>query len=377
MVKADALSDGQELAVWHQKLPTCTKRMASITSSLQKVSWEGGTRCWVRLNPPAGLTEFGHCATMASAPSVWGPFTPCPSNPVLGAASPTSLFQTVGHADLFSGTDSQWWVVCLASRVVGEGRPIGRESVLMKVDWSGEWPIVDHSAIDVPVSSITSAPSQTRAWKNLLASPRHHLLHLRNPPADAIRFVESGTGSSTMLLRPQRGHCVPLTAPFGTPVFCGVRQTDLHFECRAELRMRGMAGTASVAEAGLAVYLDPERHLTIGTDGTALVFTRVQPGAEPDAPTISRTHVSLPATQPCIALRVRGTPDRYTLEYSTDELLDQDAKWEALGEGPTSEVSGGFTGVILAIYAVGLDSGNDTDSMEGIEVGRWEYRAMV
>jgi xylan 1,4-beta-xylosidase len=44
-----------------------------------------------------GATEFGHCATLAAARAIWGPYTPCPTNPVLRAASHTSLFQTVGH----------------------------------------------------------------------------------------------------------------------------------------------------------------------------------------------------------------------------------------------------------------------------------------
>jgi beta-xylosidase len=312
---------------------------------------------------------------MASAPSVWGPFTPCPTNPVLGAASPTSLFQTVGHADLFAGpgagVDAEWWAVCLASRVVGEGRPIGRESVLLRVDWAGEWPVVDLSAIDVPVSTLTEAPVRPGPWMDVLEEPRHRLLHLRVPPAGAVRFE-----GDALLLCPPRGVPVPLTAPFGAPAFCGVRQTDLHFECRVELALRGAAQGAGV-EAGIVVYLDPERHLAIGTDGQGFVFTRVQPGAEPDAPRVTHERAPLPSAQPRLALRVRGTPERYVLEYAETGTLDDGEAWKALGEGKTSEVSGGFTGVILAVYAVQGQNELQKDSGLEVQVTRWLYRAMV
>jgi beta-xylosidase len=125
-----------------------------------------------------GATKFGHRAIMASAPTIWGPYMPVESIPILSAVIKDSLFQTVGHADLFRDANSDWWIVALASRVVGKGRPNGCETVLMKVDWSGDAPVVDTKAIDYPVSHLTETPKETGIWDVVLAptggNEHHH-----------------------------------------------------------------------------------------------------------------------------------------------------------------------------------------------------------
>jgi xylan 1,4-beta-xylosidase len=300
-----------------------------------------------------GATEFGHCATLAAAPAIWGPYTPCPTNPVLRAASPTSLFQTVGHADLFADGAGAWWAVALASRVVGEGRPIGRETVLLPVDWRGEWPVVDHAPIDVPVERLTRAPRGDGPVEDVLRAPRHHLLHLRVPAPGTVRFPRAGAA----LLAPQTR--VPLTAPLGAPAFVGVRQRHLHFVCEAELALSG-TGTA-----GLAVYLDHERSYAAAAAGRTVRFVRVQPGVAADEGGVDVGDAA------SVHLRVVGTPEKYVFECKSAV----EGTWETIGEGPTSGVSGGFTGTIIAVYAV-LGEGEAGGSFE-VEATNWRYWAIA
>ncbi len=67
-----------------------------------------------------GGTENGHMETLARSSSPWGPFEPCPHNPILthrnrGAHS----IQGTGHADVVQAHDGSWWAVFLAFRQVG------------------------------------------------------------------------------------------------------------------------------------------------------------------------------------------------------------------------------------------------------------------
>lgn len=328
-----------------------------------------------------GGTEFGHCATMASAPSIWGPYTPCPSNPILTAASQTSLIQTVGHADIFEDTrpgvkdEDRWWVVSLASRVIEESRPIGRETVLLKVNWSGEWPIVDHKAIDIPIERLAKAPSIDDPLMNVLYDPGHHLLHLRVPKSDTIRR----TDQSTVILKPNAGHRVPLSAPLGSPIFIGVRQRHLHFECQVELVPRPVGPNSVLPkglEAGFTVYLDHERYYAGVSDGTAVRFVRMQPGGDaepqPPAPRSDAEAVS------SIFLRIRGSPEKYIFDHAPlggSVAEGEKIVWEMIGEGPASGVSGGFTGTIIAIHVVPGESENGADFE--VEAKGWQYRALA
>jgi hypothetical protein len=220
---------------------------------------------------------------------------------------------------------------------------------------------VDHGPIDVPVEHLTRAPAVDGPLLDVLAGPRHQLLHLRVPEPDTVRDTDAGT----VVLAPKRGHRVALTDPLGSPVFVGVRQRHLHFECEVELALRPAHGAMALPdglEAGLVVYLDHERSYAACTDGRKVRFARVQPdGAklESDVPLLDATTVRL---------RVRGTPEKYVFERAATG-----GAWEMIGEGETAGVSGGFTGTIVAVYAVSGEGESGADFE--VEAQGWKYRA--
>lgn len=326
-----------------------------------------------------GGTEFGHCATLASAPTVWGPFMPCPKNPIIRAPSKTSLFQTVGHADLFKDGDEQWWAVALASRVIGDSYPIGRESCLVKVDWTGQWPVADLSALDVPPSSVEpKGPPVAEEWQDILRPPHHHLLYLRNPISACYTF--SGDASTPSLLVPElvlRPSAVPLAAALGSPTFIGVRQRDLFFECEAALTLSG----STRLRAGIAAYLDHEHFFAASVCGQSAALTAVHPGAPP-ADSAARAVALGGNAGPGalnVRLRIRGSPERYVFEIAQGNSAQP--AWEHLGDGDCKHLSGGFTGVILALFAVEQEVkvdglGKDSGVLADVGVSAWRYRAL-
>ena len=115
---------------------------------------------WYYLLMAEGGTEFGHMVTIARSKNVFGPFEPCPHNPILSHRSIDTPLQSTGHPDLVADEQGRWWIVFLACRHVGYPKMhhIGRETCLAPVEWTKEgWPIVN-SGLPVPLEVETDRP---------------------------------------------------------------------------------------------------------------------------------------------------------------------------------------------------------------------------
>lgn len=65
-----------------------------------------------------GGTEYGHMVTMQRADSPFGPYEPCPHNPILiHKDNPDGSIACTGHADLEVDQNGNWWLVCLGIRL--------------------------------------------------------------------------------------------------------------------------------------------------------------------------------------------------------------------------------------------------------------------
>lgn len=298
-------------------------------------------------------------ATLATAPTIWGLYTPSPGNPILCAPSKTSLFQTVGHADLFQDQAGGWWTCALATRVIGDSFPIGRESTLVPVDWSGEWPIPDLRGLDVLLESVLpKAIVGEEAWDDLLQPPRHRLLHLRNPDRSCYEITDDA-----VTLRPSR---VPLSAPLGSPTFLAVRQRDLFFEVEATFTLPSKLGVRT----GIAVLNDHERFFAISLEGSGRAALVSATDRTPFAGSLDGAEA--------VTLRIRGTPSTYTFDLARATDTTQrgggaSRAWERLGEGASKELNGGFMGAVLALFSES-DGGAGTEEVETRVTG-WRYRA--
>jgi xylan 1,4-beta-xylosidase len=94
-----------------------------------------------------GGTEYGHMVTIARSSDPYGPYEPCPNNPILSHRSLSSSIHATGHADLVQAHDGSWWAVFLGIRPVSYpfGHHLGRETFLAPVTWSSDgWPVIGH-----------------------------------------------------------------------------------------------------------------------------------------------------------------------------------------------------------------------------------------
>lgn len=291
-----------------------------------------------------GGTEYGHMETIARSNDPYGPFEPCPHNPILSNRSMKSSIHATGHADLVQAQDGSWWAVCLGIRPPSYPlrHHLGRETFLAPVTWTeAGWPIIGH---DGRIDPEMDGPQLAEAkWPH--PSARDHFdqptlgmdwLFLRNPAPGSWSLVE------------QPGHLVlhgnPLSLDAGgSPAFIGRRLS--HFSCRIEAHL-DFEPRQNGEEAGLSVFMNRNYHYDLGirlVDGRNSVVLRRVVGS-------MRTEYALDCGQGPVVLRIQAEPDAFVFSICTN-----DREWIELGSGEThllsTEVAGGFTGIIVGMYA--------------------------
>ena len=297
-----------------------------------------------------GGTGRGHMVTMARSSDPWGPFEPCPHNPILSnRALAAGQVQATGHADLVQAHDGSWWLVFLAVRVVLGMFPrthhLGRETFLAPVEWTDDgWPVVNRTGtvgLEIEADCLPPHPwdpepeyddfddeSLGLCW-NFLRNPRDEDWSL----ADRRGWL-CLTGSATTL------------AETASPAFVGRRQQ--HWNCRATTLL-DFVPRRDGEEAGLTALMNERHHYEIAVTrlaGRRSVIVRRRIGGL--CAVVARGRIE----EGLVTLSIDADRDRYCFSYA---LCDH--KPTMLAEGETrclsSEVAGGFTGVYLGMYATG------------------------
>lgn len=102
---------------------------------------------WYYLLTAEGGTGWGHCLTVARSVSPWGPFEPCPRNPILTHRHlPNHPVRYTGHGDWFEEEEGKWGIVFLGTRHHGFGgqafHHLGRETFYAPMRWEDGWPVI-------------------------------------------------------------------------------------------------------------------------------------------------------------------------------------------------------------------------------------------
>jgi beta-xylosidase len=301
-----------------------------------------------------GGTERGHAVSVARGPSPKGPWEGCPHNPILSHRSTDSPIQNTGHADVVEAKDGTWWMVLLGVRPKGVSpgfHVLGRETFLTAVDWVDGWPVPAELALTMerrpPGGSSLSLPIARDDFDGPTLAPQW------------ISIRRSPTEMSSLATRPGwlalSGNDSTLDSAY--PAFVGRRQQ--HHECTARVRV----ADGSAAEAGLAVVMDQTAHYRVGVAGGRII-ARARVGAlgavVGDAPRPPGPVVLTIGTGP----HPRG-PDTVTFGYHDEDgtrrtLAELDGRYLA------TEVTGGFLGRTIGMYAVGGSAFFDWFEYEGV-----------
>jgi xylan 1,4-beta-xylosidase len=293
-----------------------------------------------------GGTGYDHCLTVARADSPFGPFEPCPRNPILTHRHRRELpIQATGHGDLVSSANGSFWMVLLGVRPVdGRHHHLGRETFLAPLSWDeAGWPVIhggkplelEMQSDGLPAECARITPAARDDFDGAALAPIWNFL--RSDAAGSYSlgeragFLRLFGGTSTL-------------DELGTPAFVGRRQQ--HHHCRVSATLE-FAPRAAGEEAGLSVRANEANHYELfvsGSDGVRHVTLRARIGGKSSI--LARVALAAGAVE----LSLRAYPERYDFSFR-----DAAGSVRALGSAPTaalsSESAGGFTGVYFGMFA--------------------------
>ncbi len=294
-----------------------------------------------------GGTEYGHMETIARADNPWGPFEPCPDNPILSHRSRRSEIQCTGHADLIEDHRGHWWMVFLAVRPVGHPpcHHLGRETYLAPVTWDNGWPVVNNGnpiPVELETDGLPSVPVEPQPVPDDFDADQLALQwnFLRNP-RDNDWSLTARPGHLRL-----NGSAVTLD-DVDSPAFVGRRQQ--HFDCTATAAIDFHPQNEN-EEAGLTILMNNRHHYEIavrrGLHGQRCVFVRRRIGS------LQKEVADAIAGDGPLQLRIQAEAEAYTFFFSEDgdtfrELANAETRYLS------TEVASGFTGVYIGMYATG------------------------
>ena len=301
---------------------------------------------WYYLLISEGGTELAHRLTIARSRQIEGPYEACPDNPLLtncSMAGQSMQIQGTGHGDLVQSPDERWWLVFLAYRNFGGSyHHLGRETCMVPVEWKeGQWPVVNGG---LPVDTVMNAallpavPVAKPARRTLFTAPLGpEWVHIQNPIAanyeqkDGLLWLR-GHGSLT---------------DNEQPTFVGRRQESAVMTVETEIDLDRLDfGT----EAGLTVYQINDGHYDFSVTRYQTGTVSVQ--ASYRLKSIESAEMENLGKTGRVQLRISSDGLMYRFEYSQNGAsFQQLAQYDC--PMVSTEVVGGFTGVVLGMFADG------------------------
>lgn len=207
-----------------------------------------------------GGTGENHAVSIWRGESPHGPWELNPDSPIVTHRDyAESGIAATGHADIVQTQHGDWWIVMLAVRSTdGVRSPMGRETFLAPVDWSGEWPIVSPNqepgriGFIVPHTGLPAPePVKHDFFDDFDASQLKLDWNFIRTPRTRWWDLESRPGKLRMKLRPDT------IAQHQQPSFLGVRVPQATASLSASLKFNPQA---EGEQAGLAIERSHEAH---------------------------------------------------------------------------------------------------------------------
>jgi alpha-N-arabinofuranosidase len=303
-----------------------------------------------------GGTGVNHSEVILRADRVDGPYTPAPpsANPILTQrdlpADRPNPISAAGHADLVE-TPGGWEAVFLGTRPYDYARDYyntGRETFMLPVDWSGEWPVILGKGLPIPLVAQAPMPSASGAAPMTGSfSAREDFAHTRlGPEWMTMRAAPYATANGDLVLSPGRDGIGDL----GKPAFVARRQQHTDFDAETELRFAPAEGEM----AGLAALQNDDYFLTFAVvRENGRTVARVARRAGPSDPRAGVTVAEAPVdTRGPIRLQMMARGGRYSFVYSAGGKVIVFAR-DVDGTHLSTATAGGFVGTMIGPFAQG------------------------
>lgn len=312
---------------------------------------EGGTGGW-------------HSEVIFISDDPRGPYTPAPSNPILTQRhfprERANKVDWAGHADLVPGPDNQkYYGVFLAVRPNDKQRVnTGRETFILPVDWSGEFPVFENGLVPLePKLKMPAGIKENKTGKegffpngnftftDDFTSEKldYRWIGLRGPREDFVSVSKNGLEINPFATNLKE--VKPTSTLFH-------RQMHNTFTTAVTMNYK----PASEKElAGIVALQSESFHYIFGVtrkgDDYYLLLERTQRkfrSRDVESKIVASTKIDL--SQP-VRLQVSAKGDDYEFSYSVDGSTFVNLGGVVSGDILSTDVAGGFTGCLLGLYA--------------------------
>lgn len=293
-----------------------------------------------------GGTEYGHMIVYAKGGTPYGPFKNYGKNPVLTNRDKGDyILQGVGHGDLIEDTKGNWWIVHLAFRQTSRWlmhHHLGREVYLVPVTFDEDgWFCAGVNGM-TPLTVETDRIAGTVLQERKLVYTFENMDWSKDWCMLRIPFTENYERQKNQLKL--RGTSVTLDM-VDSPTFLGSRQKEMRAQISCDI-------TVSEGEGGITIFMDEDHHYDLAVKklnrGGFQLIKRICIG---DAKYISESYEFADREILSAKLVICAENEKYSYQAVIDgnkiTLGTTESKYVS------SEVAGGFTGVMIGLYAQG------------------------
>lgn len=320
---------------------------------------------WYYLFAAEGGTWKGHMQTVARSREPFGPFEPCPDNPVLTHRHRVGHpVQSVGHAELIDTPEGDWWALCLGTRHQGSGpltvhHNLGRETFLLPVEWRDGWPVLGaEGRVDLDMAVDREPPPASRSTPGA----RDHAAEWRTI-GDGGRPLPADATSVTIPVGLRWDE--PLTASHTAGVPIGARlRAQLEDEHRLLVELDLSAIVATGAAVGGGFWSDAEHWCVVTIRGVGADVEITAERCVDDVRTRETRMMPLPSVSAQVQLELDARPERYGVALF-DSAGHELARVGCRARLFSAEATEWFTGVHLMLVAAAPDRASDAHGLPG------------
>lgn len=305
---------------------------------------EGGTGGW-------------HSEVIFVADDPKGPYTPAPSNPILTQRyfpqNRANKVDWAGHADLVEGPDGKYYGVFLAIRPNEKDMVnAGRETFILPVDWSGDFPVFENGLIplecklklpkgvEYKAGKDSFFPNGNFKFEDSFASDSLDLrwIGLRGPREKFISIAKKGGLQITPFATN-----IKEVKPTSTLFY---RQQHSSFSASTTLKFKPKAENEL---AGLTCYQNERFNYVFGVTKKdkdyLLVLAKTAKG---QTTIVASTKIDVEAP---VSLQVVADGNDYRFNYAVEGGEYTNLGGTVSGDILSTNVAGGFTGSLIGLYA--------------------------
>ena len=316
---------------------------------------EGGTAGW-------------HSEVIFTSDNVKGPYKPASANPILTQRylpkDRPNKVEWAGHADLVLGPDNKYYGVFLAIRPNEKDRVnIGRETFILPVDWSGDYPVFENGLIPMEPKLATPKGVENKTGKDGFF-PNGNFTYTENFTTEKLdpRWIGLRGPREAFISTTKTGLRIN---PFATNIkelkptstlFYRQQHNSFSFSTAVQFKPssgKDLAGIVCLQSEGFNYVFG----LTKKGEEHFVVLQRNEKkevrSAEVNSKIIGSEKVNIDGQ---VKLKVEANGDEYSFSYATanGEFINVGGK--VSGDILSTDVAGGFTGTLLGLYAT---SAND------------------